>query len=198
MHTHTHTHKLLDPFLVINNHVYPISQHGHFRNNLKGCRRWRNRWHLLHHVLPLEKLTTSDLKDKIDYTQSRTQSRSKLKHACIWKDAYQKVGALVEYAVKVLLCGCSVPVGEDMTIRAIHPPYAWDGQCSIVWALRHVCCLSWDRGRERETEWMATFVWRPTKKFGSKKWCQNNPGSNEREETSPDPLLLAIKVIYII
>jgi hypothetical protein len=52
--------------------------------------------------------------------------------AFISKDYYQKVGALVEHAVKVLLCGCSVPVGEDMVIRAIHPPYAWDGHCSVV------------------------------------------------------------------
>jgi hypothetical protein len=31
-----------------------------------------------------------------------------------------------------------------------------------------------------------------------KVWRQNNPGSNEREETSPGPLLLTIKVTYII
>jgi hypothetical protein len=52
--------------------------------------------------------------------------------AFISKDYYQKVGALVEHVVKVLLCGCSVPVGEDMIIRAIHPPCAWDGHCSVV------------------------------------------------------------------
>jgi hypothetical protein len=34
----------------------------------------------------------------------------------IWKDAYWKVEALVEHAVKVLLCVSSVPVGEDMAI----------------------------------------------------------------------------------
>jgi hypothetical protein len=45
-------------------------------------------WHLLHHVLPLEELTTSGLKYKINYTQSRIQPRSKLKHAYISKDAY--------------------------------------------------------------------------------------------------------------
>jgi hypothetical protein len=64
-----HTHKLLDPFLVINNHVYPISQHDHFRNSLNSCRMWRNyrnMWHLLHHVLPLEELTISGLKHKIN------------------------------------------------------------------------------------------------------------------------------------
>jgi hypothetical protein len=55
-----------------------------------------------------------------------------------------------------------------------------------------------DKGRERETEWMTTFVWHPAKKFGSKKWRQNNPGSNGWEETSSGPLLLTIKVIYII
>jgi hypothetical protein len=31
-----------------------------------------------------------------------------------------------------------------------------------------------------ETEWMPTFVWRPAQKFGGKKWCQNNLGSNGR------------------
>jgi hypothetical protein len=66
-------------------------------------------WHLLHHVLPLEELATSGLKHKINYTQSRTQ-----------------------HAVKVLLCGWSVPVGEDMAIQALHPPYVWDSHCSIV------------------------------------------------------------------
>jgi hypothetical protein len=35
----------------------------------------------------------------------------------ILKYAYRKVEALVKHAMKVLLCGCSVPVGEDMTIR---------------------------------------------------------------------------------
>jgi hypothetical protein len=77
---------------------------------------------MLHHVYPLEELSTSDLKHKIEYTQSRTQPRNKQKHACISKDAYQKVGALVEHTIKVLLCGCSVPIGEVMAIRAIHPP----------------------------------------------------------------------------
>jgi hypothetical protein len=84
-----------------------------------------------------------------------------------------------------------------MAIRAIHPPYAWDGHCSVVWALRHGCCQRGDRGREREIEWMATFVWHPVK-FGGKKWRQNNLGSNGWEETSPTPLLLTIKVTYII
>jgi hypothetical protein len=72
------------------------------------------------------------LKHKIDYTQSRTQPRSKLKYARISNDAYRKVGALVEHAVKVILCGCSVIVGEDMAIQAIHPPGTWDGHCSVV------------------------------------------------------------------
>jgi hypothetical protein len=85
-----------------------------------------------------------------------------------------------------------------MTIRAIHPSYVWDGHCSIVWALRQGCCLRRDRGRERETKWLATFVWCPTKKFGGRKRCQNNSGSNGQEETSPAPLLLTMKVTYII
>jgi hypothetical protein len=34
--------------------------------------------------------------------------------------------------VKVLLCDCSVLVGEDMAIRAIHPSYIWDDHCSVV------------------------------------------------------------------
>jgi hypothetical protein len=45
---------------------------------------------------------------------------------------------------------------------------------------------------------MPTFIWRPTKMFGDKKWRQNNLGSNGREETSPGSLLLTIKVTYII
>jgi hypothetical protein len=183
---------------VINNHVHPISQHDHFRNSLNSCRRRRNKWHLLHHVLSLEELATSDLKHKIDNTQSRTQPWRKLKYACISKDAYRKVGILVEHTVKVLLCGCSVPVGEDMTNRTIHPSYVWDGHCSVVWAWRQGCCLRRDRGRERETKWLATFVWCPAKKFGGRKRCQNNSGSNGQEETSPAPLLLTMKVTYII
>jgi hypothetical protein len=45
---------------------------------------------------------------------------------------------------------------------------------------------------------MTTFIPRPPKKFGGEKWHQNNPGSNGREETSPGPLLLTIKVTYMI
>jgi hypothetical protein len=66
-----HTHKLLNLFQVINSLVHPISQHSHIRNSLNSYRRQRNykinRWHLLHHVLLLEELVTSDLKPKIDY-----------------------------------------------------------------------------------------------------------------------------------
>jgi hypothetical protein len=65
--------------------------------------------------------------------------------------------------VNVLLCDGSVPVGKDMAIQPIHPPYAWDDYCSVVRALIHGYCLRGDRGRERETEWMATFVWHPAK-----------------------------------
>jgi hypothetical protein len=82
--------------------------------------------------------------------------------------------------VKIILCGCLVIVGEDMTIRAIHPPGVWDGHCSVVSALRHGCYLRGDTGREMEIEWMATFVWHPAEKFDGKKLCQNNPGSNGR------------------
>jgi hypothetical protein len=86
-----------------------------------------------------------------------------------------------------------------MAIQTIHPPCTSDSHCFIVWALRHGCYLNRDRGRERETtEWMATFIWCSAKKFGGKKWHQNNLGSNGREETSPGPLLLMIKVTYII
>jgi hypothetical protein len=53
-------------------------------------------------------------------------------YAFISKYAYQKVGTLIEHTVKVLLCGCSVPVSEDMTIRTIHHLYMWDVHCSIV------------------------------------------------------------------
>jgi hypothetical protein len=34
--------------------------------------------------------------------------------------------------------------------------------------LRHGCCLRGDKGKKTETEWMATFVWHPAKKFGGK------------------------------
>jgi hypothetical protein len=152
MHTHTSfsIHFRWPTILSI------LSQHGYFKNSLNSYRRWRNfrinRWHLLHHVLPLEEQATSGLKHKIDYTQSHTHPRSKLKHACISKDAYWKVRAHVEHAMKVLLCGCLVPVEEDMAIRAIHPPCTWDNHCFVVWALRHGCCLCEDRGREREIE----------------------------------------------
>jgi hypothetical protein len=71
------------------------------------------------------------------------------------EDAYQKVWTLIEYTVNVLLCGCSVPVDEDMAIRTIHPPYAWDGHCSVVWALRHSCCLR--GGRWRQNEWLLLY-----------------------------------------
>jgi hypothetical protein len=99
--------------------------------------------------------------------------------------------------VKVLLCGCLVLVGEDMSIQTIHSP--WRGRSFL-------CCLSfetwlllrWDKGSERETKYIATFVWHTAKKFDDKKWHQNNLGSNGRDETSPDSLLLTIKVIYII
>jgi hypothetical protein len=49
----------------------------------------------------------------------------------ISNDAYQKVGAHVEHMVKVLLCCCSVPVHEDMTIQTIDPPYTWDGNALL-------------------------------------------------------------------
>jgi hypothetical protein len=76
----------------------------------------------------MEELATSGLKHKIDYTQSRTQLRSKTK---TW-DTSRKIWALVEHAVKVLLCGCLVLVGDDMAIQAIHPPYMWGDHCSVV------------------------------------------------------------------
>jgi hypothetical protein len=43
---------------------------------------------------------------------------------------------------------------------------------------------------------MATFVRRQAQKFGSKRWRQNNPGSNRRLLMIPGPLLLTIKVKY--
>jgi hypothetical protein len=84
-------------------------------------------------------------------TRLTTHSLTLNREACISKDAYRKVGPLVEHAVKVILCGCSVTVGGDMAIQAIHPPGAWNSLCSIVWALRHGCCLRGDTGKERET-----------------------------------------------
>jgi hypothetical protein len=134
-----------------------------------------------------------------DWLHTVSHSVVKQTQTCLYiKGCLPKSRALVEHAVKVLLCGCSFPVGEDIAIWIIHPPCAWDGYCSIVWVLGHGCCLRGDRCREREIEWMVTFVWHPAKHFGSKKWCQNTPGSNGREETSPDLLLLTIKVTYII
>jgi hypothetical protein len=128
-------------------------------------------------------------------THSLKLNWSKHKHACIWKNAYRKVMTLVEHTVKVLLCGCSVPIDEGMTIWAIHFPCAWDNHCS-----------KWEGGREGGgggREWMTTFMWHPTTKFWRQKWCQNTPNmtivvilsSNGREETSSDPLLPRIKVI---
>jgi hypothetical protein len=114
------------------------------------------------------------------------------------KDAYRKVGALIEHEVKVILCGCSITVGEDMAIRAIHPPGAWDNHCCVVWALRHGCCLRGDKGREKETEWMTTFVWCQVQKFDGKRWHRNNLSSNGCLLTSSSSLLLMIKVKYII
>jgi hypothetical protein len=37
--------------------------------------------------------------------------------------------------VKVILCGCSVTVGEDMAIRVVHPPGAWDGAIALLFEL---------------------------------------------------------------
>jgi hypothetical protein len=108
-----------------------------------------NGWHLLHHVPPLKELATFGLKHKIDYTQSRTQPRSKLKHACISKDDYQKVGALVEHAVKVILCGCLVTVDDDIV----------KSSNTLSWHVGQplLCCLSFEiwllpKGRHREGE----------------------------------------------
>jgi hypothetical protein len=61
-----------------------------------------------------EELATSSLKNKID---NLTLNRSKSKH----------VEALVEHVVKLFLCGCSIPIGKDMSIWAIHSPCALDG-----------------------------------------------------------------------
>jgi hypothetical protein len=72
----------------------------------------------------------------------------------ISNDAYRKVETLIKHTVKVYLCGYSVPIGEDMTIRAIHHSYVWNDYYSVVSALRHSCCLRRDRGRERETEFL--------------------------------------------
>jgi hypothetical protein len=48
-------------------------------------------------------------------------------------------------------------------------------------------------GRGRQNGWLPLCGAQP-QNFGAKKWCQNTPGSNGQEETSPDPLLLTIKV----
>jgi hypothetical protein len=70
----------------------------------------------------------------------------------------------------------------------------------VGWSL--LCCLSFEtwllpKGRKREGEgdrMDGYFCMAPSQIF----WHQNNPGSNRREETSPGPFLLMIKVTYII
>jgi hypothetical protein len=132
-----------------------------------------------------------------DWLHTVLHSTAKQNKTCMYiKWCLPKSRALVEHVVKVILCGCSVTVGEDMVIQAIHPPSVSDSHCYVVWALRHGCCLRGDTRRERETEWMAIFVWRQAQKFGGKRWRQNNSGSNRRLLTSPAPLLLIIKVKY--
>jgi hypothetical protein len=74
----------------------------------------------------------------------------------------------------------------------------------VGWPL--LCCLTFEtwllpKGRQREGEGDKMddyFCMMPKQKFGGKKWRQNNPSSNGWDETSPGPLLLTIKVTYII
>jgi hypothetical protein len=95
--------------------------------------------------------------------------------------------------VNVLLCGCSVPVGEDMTIRAIHPPCPWDNHCFCL--IFETCLLPKGKQREGEGDIMDDYFYMvPSQKV----WRQNNLGSNGWEETSLGSLLLTIKVTYII
>jgi hypothetical protein len=69
-----------------------------------------------------------------------------------------------------------------------------------------LCCLSFEtwllpkaRQREGEGDRMdGYFYMAPNQKVWWQKMVPNNPGSNGREETSPGPLLLKIKVTYII
>jgi hypothetical protein len=57
------------------------------------------------------------------------------------------------------------------------------------------------KGRQREGEgdrMDGYFCMASREKVLQQKIAPKNPGSNEWEETSPDPLLLTIKVTYII
>jgi hypothetical protein len=67
-----------------------------------------------------------------------------------------------------------------------------------------LCCLSFEtwllpKGRHREGEgdrMDGYFCMAPSPNVWWQKWHQNNPGSNGHLLTSPDPLLLLIKVKY--
>jgi hypothetical protein len=146
---------------VINNPIHPISLHGHFRNSLNNYRRWRNyrnRCHLLHHVLPLEELATSNLKHMTDYTQSHT--KPKQMQTCMYmkgclpksRDTCRTHG---EGSLEWLLGSSSWGHGNS------------GNTFLVIWDLRPGSCLRWER--EREKEWMATFVWRPATKCGRQK-----------------------------
>jgi hypothetical protein len=99
------------------------------------------------------------------------------------------------------LHGCSIPIGEYMTIQTIHPPLHV-GQPLL-------CCLSFEtcnylrgeRGGGRERERMdGYFCVAPSHKIFTAKNGTIDVilSSNGREETSPDPLLLMFKVTYNI
>jgi hypothetical protein len=75
--------------------------------------------------------TGSSLKHKIDNTVSHSTEANPNMHV-YERMVTKKIEALVEHAVKVLLCGCLVPVGEYIAIWAIHSPCVWDHHCSVV------------------------------------------------------------------
>jgi hypothetical protein len=128
--------------------------------------------------LPLEELASYSLKHKIDYTQSHTQSRSKLKHGCISEDAYRKVG------------GTCRTRNEGYLVWFLG--YSWrehgNSRNTPSWHVGQplLYCLSFEtwplpKGRHRVEEgdrMDGYFCMPPNPEVGGKTWRQNNPGSN--------------------
>jgi hypothetical protein len=177
--------------------IYPISQHDHFRNILNNCRSLRNfgnRWHMVYHVLPLEELAISILKHKIDYTQFHTQPKQ-IQTCMYMKECLPKSRGSCrtcgEGSLVWLLASRWWGHGNSGNTLSLH----------VGWPL--LCCLSfetWQREGERENGWLL-FCGTLPQNFLYKKLCQNTLtivvilSSKGREETSPSPLPMRIKVI---
>jgi hypothetical protein len=144
---------------------------------------------------PLEELTTSSLKHKINYTQSHTQPRSKCKHGCMYiKGCLPKSRGTCRTRSEgspVWLLGSSWQ-GHGNSDNTSSLRMRW----SLLYCLRFETWLLPD-GRQREGEgdrMDGYFYVALSQKF----WRQNTPGRNGREETSPGWSLLTIKVTYNI